>query len=172
MAMADGGNQGPFGEKNFLIPNLHWPYGPSRAPGVVENRFAVVSMSRHTDRMADRPVDLAEKFALFSEHWSPKVVARLNDYEIKVVKVQGEFVWHTHEDTDELFLVTSGELTIRMHGGDVVLGPGQLFVVPRGVAHCPFADGEVQAILMEPIGVINTGAAGGPLTAAHDDSLA
>ena len=73
--------------------------------------------------MARRPVDLAEKFSLFSEHWSPKVVARLNDYEIKVVKVQGEFVWHTHEDTDELFLVTSGELTIRMHDGDVVLGP-------------------------------------------------
>ena len=65
--------------------------------------------------MARLPVDLAEKFSLFSEHWSPKVVARLNDYEIKVVKVQGEFVWHTHEDTDELFLVTSGELTIRMH---------------------------------------------------------
>ena len=107
--------------------------------------------------MAHLPVDLAEKFSLFSEHWSPKVVARLNDYEIKVVKVQGEFVWHTHENTDELFLVTSGELTIRMHDGDVVLGPGQLFVVPRDVEHCPFADGEVQAILMEPIGVINTG---------------
>jgi|HubBroStandDraft_4_1064222.scaffolds.fasta_scaffold90299_3 mannose-6-phosphate isomerase-like protein (cupin superfamily) len=122
--------------------------------------------------MARRPVDLAEKFSLFSEHWSPKVVARLNDYEIKVVKVQGEFVWHTHEDTDELFLVTSGELTIRMHDGDVVLGPGQLLVVPRGVEHCPVADGEVQAILMEPSGVINTGDAGGPLTAAHDDSLA
>src|SRR6266699_740256 len=104
--------------------------------------------------MARLPVDLAEKFSLFSEHWSPKVVARLNDYEIKVVKVQGEFVWHTHEDTDELFLVTSGELAIRMHDGDVVLGPGQLFVVPRGVEHCPFADGEVHAILMEPIGVI------------------
>lgn len=122
--------------------------------------------------MARRPVDLAEKFSLFSEHWSPKVVARLNDYEIKVVKVQGEFGWHTHEDTDELFLVTSGKLTIRMHDGDVVLGPGQLFVVSRGVEHCPFAGGEVQAILMEPIGVINTGDAGGPLTAAHDDSLA
>ena len=107
--------------------------------------------------MARRPVDLAEKFSLFSEHWSPKVVARLNDYEIKIVKVQGEFVWHTHEDTDELFLVTSGELTIRMQGGDVVLGPGQLFVVTRGVEHCPFADEEAQAILMEPIGVINTG---------------
>jgi mannose-6-phosphate isomerase-like protein (cupin superfamily) len=126
-------------------------------------------MHEHTGR---RPVDLADKFSLFSEHWSPKVVARLNDYEIKVVKVQGEFVWHAHEDTDELFLVISGELTIRLHDGDVVLGPGQLFVVPRGVQHCPFADGEVQAVLMEPIAVTNTGDAGGPLTATHDDSLA
>jgi mannose-6-phosphate isomerase-like protein (cupin superfamily) len=122
--------------------------------------------------MATTPVDLAEKLSLFSEHWSPKVVARLNDYEIKVVKVQGEFVWHTHDDTDELFLVLDGELTIGLRDGDVVLGPGQLFVVPRGVEHCPRADGEVQALLMEPVGVVNTGSAGGELTARYDDSLA
>jgi mannose-6-phosphate isomerase-like protein (cupin superfamily) len=119
--------------------------------------------------MTYRPVDLAEKFSRFSDHWSPKVVARINDYEIKVVKLQGEFVWHAHEDTDELFLVTKGELTIQLRDGDVTLAPGQVFVVPRGVEHCPHAKGEVQAILMEPAGVINTGDVGGPLTAAHDD---
>jgi mannose-6-phosphate isomerase-like protein (cupin superfamily) len=122
--------------------------------------------------VAHSPVDIAEKLSLFSEHWSPKTVARLNDYEIKVVKVQGEFTWHTHQDTDELFLVTSGQLTIQMRDGNVTLGPGQLFVVPRGVEHCPVTDGEAHAVLIEPTGVVNTGDAGGSLTAAYDDSLA
>jgi len=117
------------------------------------------------------PVDLAAKLSRVSQHWSPKVVARLNDYEIKVVKVQGEFVWHSHDETDELFLVVDGELTIQLRDGDVVLRPGQLFVVPRGVEHCPRADGEVHAVLMEPTGVVNTGNAGGPLTADYDDTL-
>jgi mannose-6-phosphate isomerase-like protein (cupin superfamily) len=111
-------------------------------------------------------VDLAEKLSLFSEHWSPKRVAELNDYEVKVVRIKGDFVWHTHEDTDELFLVVDGELTIRLRDRDVVLGPGQLFVVPRGVEHCPRADEEVTAVLIEPTGVVNTGDAGGPLTAS------
>lgn len=115
--------------------------------------------------MSDEVVDLADKFTRFSEHWSPKVVATLNDYEVKVVKIQGEFVWHTHEDTDELFLVVDGELTIQLRDRDVVLGPGQLFVVPKGVEHCPRADGEVKAVLLEPAGVVNTGDAGGVLTA-------
>ena len=122
--------------------------------------------------MSNVPIDLAEKLASFSEHWSPKVVARLNDHEVKVVKVSGEFVWHTHADTDELFLVVAGELTIQLRDGDVMLGPGQMFVVPRGVEHCPIAAGEVHAVLIEPVGVVNTGNAGGPLTAAYDDSLA
>lgn len=122
--------------------------------------------------MTNRPVDLAEKLQSFSEHWSPKVVARLNDYEIKVVKIRGEFVWHTHEDTDELFLVVEGELTIQLRDGDVTLRPGQIFVVPRGVEHCPIAEGEVHAVLIEPVGVVNTGNAGGALTAGYDDSLA
>src|SRR5690625_804515 len=117
-------------------------------------------------------VDLAEKLSAVSDHWSPKVVARLNDYEIKVVKVQGEFTWHRHLDTDELFLVIEGALTIPMRDGDVTLRPGQLYVVPRGVEHCPTAEGEVHAVLIEPAVVVNTGDAGGPLTADHDDSLA
>ncbi|MET7770086.1 cupin domain-containing protein [Nocardia sp. NPDC005366] len=117
-------------------------------------------------------VDLAAKLSSFSQYWSPKVVARLNDYEIKVVKLSGEFVWHKHDDTDELFFVIEGELTIRMRDGDVHLRSGQLFVVPRGVEHCPVARGEVHAMLIEPAGVVNTGDAGGPLTAEFDDSLA
>ena len=122
--------------------------------------------------MTNAPIDLAEKLSLVSEHWSPKVIARLNDYEIKVVKVKGEFVWHTHDDTDELFLVIDGELTIQLRDGDVTLPPGNMFVVPRGVEHCPIADGEVHAVLIEPVGVVNTGSAGGSLTAAYDNSLA
>lgn len=121
--------------------------------------------------MTNEVLDIAEKLSLFSEHWSPKVVARLNDYEIKVVKLEGEFVWHTHEDTDELFLVINGELTIQLRDGDVTLTPGQLYVVPKGAEHCPIADGEVHALLIEPVGVVNTGDAGGPRTADYDDSL-
>lgn len=115
----------------------------------------------------DKPqkVNLHDKLALFADHWSPRTVGRLNDYEVKLVKLQGEFVWHTHEDTDELFLVLDGELTIQLRDGDVVLGPGEMFVVPRGVEHCPKAEGEVAALLIEPQGVVNTGATGGPLTA-------
>jgi mannose-6-phosphate isomerase-like protein (cupin superfamily) len=116
-------------------------------------------------------VDIASKLSMVATYWSPKVVARLNDYEIKVVKVQGEFVWHTHDDTDELFLVVEGELTIQLRDGDVTLHPGQLYVVPRGVEHCPRTDGEVSAVLIEPRGVTNTSHTGGPLTASYDDSL-
>ena len=114
-------------------------------------------------------IDLAAKLALFSEHWSPKRIAQLNDYDIKVVRILGDFVWHSHEDTDELFLVISGQLTIQFRDRDVVLGPGQLCVVPRGVEHCPRADEEVTAMLLEPAGVVNTGTAGGDLTAMVDD---
>ena len=117
-------------------------------------------------------INLDERFARFSDQWSPKVIARLNDYEVKLVRVQGEFVWHDHPDTDELFLVLDGRLTIQLRDENVVLGPGELFVVPRGVEHCPRADGEVRALLLEPRGVVNTGAAGGALTAGYDDSLA
>jgi mannose-6-phosphate isomerase-like protein (cupin superfamily) len=116
-------------------------------------------------------VDLADKLGLFSEHWSPKVVARLNDYEIKLAKLKGEFVWHAHDDTDELFLVIEGTLTIQLREGDVTLRAGQLYVVPRGVEHCPIADGDVSVMLIEPAGVVNTGSAGGDLTATYDDSL-
>ncbi|MEP7178077.1 MAG: cupin domain-containing protein [Pseudonocardiales bacterium] len=109
--------------------------------------------------------NLPELLARFDEHWSPKKIAELNDYDIKLVKVEGDFVWHSHEDTDELFLVVDGELTIQLRDRDVVLGAGELFVVPRGVEHCPRADREAAALLIEPRGVLNTGDAGGAMTA-------
>ena len=121
-----------------------------------------------TGPMTDDVVDINQKLALFSALWSPKIVARVNDYEVKLVKLRGEFVWHTHEHTDELFLVVDGKLTIQLRDRDVVLGPGQLFVVPRGVEHCPRADQEVQALLLEPAGTVNTGDAVGDLTAVAE----
>lgn len=114
--------------------------------------------------MEDR-VNLAEKLAAFSEHWQPKIVGRYNGDKIMVVKVQGEFVWHSHPDTDDLFLVLDGHLTLRLRDRDVELGPGELFVVPAGVEHCPYAAEEAHLLLIEPTGTVNTGDAGGPLTA-------
>ena len=116
-------------------------------------------------RTAPVKVNLAEKLSLFDERWQPKIVARVNDHEVRVVKVKGEFVWHTHDDTDDFFLVLSGRLTIQLRDRDVELTEGELFVVPRGVEHCPRADEEASVLLIEPTGTVNTGDAGGPLTA-------
>ncbi|MFC8128359.1 cupin domain-containing protein [Streptomyces sp. NPDC057302] len=114
------------------------------------------------------PVNIADRLAGFSELWSQKTVAVLNDYEVKLAKLHGEFVWHSHEDTDELFLVISGRLTIQLRVGDVTLAPGELFVVPRGVEHCPVAEEETAILLFEPAGTMNTGDAGGPMTKAAE----
>lgn len=122
--------------------------------------------------MGNRVVNLDERFGHFTEQWKPKVVARLNDYDIKLVRIQGEFVWHQHADTDELFFVLDGEMTIEQRDGDVVLRAGEMYIVPRGVEHRPRAEGEVRAMLIEPVGVVNTGDAGGEMTATYDDSLA
>ncbi|GAA0343849.1 cupin domain-containing protein [Streptomyces blastmyceticus] len=111
-----------------------------------------------------RAVNIAAELAAFHDHWAQRKVAGLNDYEVKLAKVQGEFVWHTHDDTDELFLVVSGRLTIQLRDGDVVLEPGELFVVPRGTEHCPKAEEETSILLLEPAGVLNTGSTGGPRT--------
>ena len=112
-------------------------------------------------------IDLAEKLALLDEPYRPGIVGYLNDYKLVVVKVLGEFVWHSHPDTDDFFLVLSGRLTIQLRDRDVVLEPGQLFVVPRGVEHCPTAEEETHVLLIEPRGTVNTGDAGGPLTVAE-----
>lgn len=118
--------------------------------------------------MTDRAINLRDKLARFSEHWSPRVVAEMNDYQFKLVRLQGEFVWHRHADTDEVFMLIDGALTIELRDGSVALKPGEMFVVPRGVEHRPVAAVECQLMLIEPRGVVNTGDAGGPLTAADD----
>ena len=110
-------------------------------------------------------VNLSEKLALFDDLWSPKIVASMNDYDIQVAKAKGEFVWHKHDETDDFFLVVEGRLTIQLRDRDVELGPGEIFVVPAGVEHCPRADEEVHVVLIEPHGTVNTGDAGGELTA-------
>jgi mannose-6-phosphate isomerase-like protein (cupin superfamily) len=102
-------------------------------------------------------VNLAEKLRQFREHWQPRTVAQLNDYDVMVVKVQGEFVWHKHDETDDFFLVLDGELHIRLRDRTVVLRPGELFVVPRGVEHQPYSEKETHLLLIEPRGTPNTG---------------
>lgn len=114
------------------------------------------------------PINLRAKLASFGDHWSPRVVAELNDYQFKVAKVQGEFIWHRHADTDEAFLVLDGRLTIELRDGSVQLGEGELYVVPKGVEHRPVAAAECQILLIEPRGVVNTGDAGGEMTSAND----
>ena len=113
-------------------------------------------------------VRLAEKLDKFSEHWSPKIVTTFNDHDVMVVKVKGEFVWHSHPNTDDFFLVLKGLLTIQLRDGDVQLGPGDLYVVPRGVEHRPMAIGEVHLLLIEPRGTPNTG---DPTTAAVKEAI-
>lgn len=116
--------------------------------------------------MSDSVRNLREALARVGEPWRPHRLTSVNDYDVKVVKLLGEFVWHEHPDTDELFLVLSGELTIQLRDGEVVLGPGDVYVVPKGVEHCPRADSEVEAVLFEPQGTVNTGSAGGERTSA------
>ena len=106
--------------------------------------------------MGDR-IDLSEKLATFSEHWSPRTVAQFNDCDVMVVKVQGEFVWHKHDDTDDFFLVLKGVLELQLRDRTVTLGPGQMYVVPKGVEHRPVAREEVHMLLIEPTGTPNTG---------------
>lgn len=103
------------------------------------------------------PINLREKFAKFSEHWSPKIIAQMNDYHFKLVKIQGEFVWHSHADTDEVFIVLDGEMTIHFRDGEVILRLGEMFVVPKGLEHKPFANQECKIMLVESAGTINTG---------------
>jgi mannose-6-phosphate isomerase-like protein (cupin superfamily) len=102
-------------------------------------------------------VNLAEKLAAFDQPFSPRIVGHLNDYKLQLAKVKGEFVWHAHPETDDFFLVLSGRLTIQLRDGDVDLGPGELYVVPRGVEHCPRSDEGAEILLIEPAGTVNTG---------------
>ncbi|WNZ56719.1 cupin domain-containing protein [Microbulbifer sp. TRSA007] len=118
--------------------------------------------------MNSKVINFKEKLNLFSEHWSPKVIAEMNDYQFKLVKIQGEFTWHDHPDTDEVFVVISGHMQIEFRDSVISLGPGEMTVVPKGVEHKPRAEQECEVLLIEPKGVVNTGDAGGDLTAKND----
>ncbi len=118
--------------------------------------------------MSYAAINLRDKLGRFSEHWSPRVVAEMNEYQFKLVKIEGEFVWHKHDDTDETFLVLDGEMVIEFRDGRVELAAGEMYVVPRGVEHRPVARRECKLMLIEPRGVVNTGDAGGNYTAPND----
>ena len=113
-------------------------------------------------------INVAQKFKLFDEQWLPKVIAEMNDYQFKVVRLQGDFIWHDHKDTDETFIVIDGILRIDFRDGAVDVRAGEMFVVPKGVEHKPFAEHEVKLLLIEPRGVLNTGHEGGERTAQND----
>ncbi len=113
-------------------------------------------------------INLIDKFSMFSEHWSPKVIAEMNHYQFKLVKVQGDFVWHRHNETDEVFIVVLGEVTIEFRDGHVKLSEGELFVIPKGKEHKPYSTDECCILLVEPKGVVNTGDSINGLTAKND----
>jgi mannose-6-phosphate isomerase-like protein (cupin superfamily) len=118
--------------------------------------------------MSHSAINLKDKLARFSEHWSPRVVAEMNDYQFKLAKIHGEFVWHAHEETDEVFIVLAGEMTLQFRDKAVPLATGEMYVVPKGVEHRPVAKEECSIMLVEPRGVVNTGDAGGAYTAKND----
>ena len=118
--------------------------------------------------MTYKAINFQQKFDQFTEHWAPKVIAEMNDYQFKVVKLQGDFIWHDHKDTDDTFIVIEGNLRIDLRDGAVHVGPGEMFIVPKGVEHKPYAEKEVKLLLIEPRGVRNTGHEGGERTATND----
>ena len=113
-------------------------------------------------------INLKEKLSKFTDHWSPRIIAEMNDYQFKVVKIKGDFVWHNHDDTDEVFIVLEGEMKIEFKNETVELKKGEMFVVPKGVEHKPYSEKECKIMLVEPKGVVNTGDAGSDLTAPND----
>ena len=121
-----------------------------------------------SDRIDYEPTNLKEKCGLLTEQWQPRVVAELNDYQFKVARLEGDFIWHDHPETDEAFLVIEGTLRIDLPDGSVDISAGELFVVPRGMRHKPYAESEVKLLLIEPRGVVNTGEEGGERTAQQD----
>lgn len=114
------------------------------------------------------PVNFNEKLKLFSEHWTPKIIAQLNDYHFKLTKLQGDFIWHDHKETDEVFIVLDGDMRIDFRDGCANLKKGEMYVVPKGVEHKPYAEKECSILLIEPAGTLNTGDAGGVRTSPND----
>ncbi len=115
-----------------------------------------------------QPINFSEKLAKISEDWSPRNIAQMNDYHFKVVKIQGEFVWHNHPETDEVFIVLKGQFEIHFHDGKVLLKEGEMFVVPKGLEHKPVAQQECHLLLVEPVGTVNTGDVVNERTVAND----
>lgn len=122
----------------------------------------------HTPDPMKPAINLQDKLSRFSEHWSPRVIAEMNDYQFKLARLHGEFVWHAHADTDEVFIVLSGSLRLEFRDGSVALEAGEMYVVPRGIEHRPVANLECCVMLVEPRGVVNTGDSGGSHTAPND----
>jgi len=118
--------------------------------------------------MSTESINLNHKFKLFSDNWSPKVIAEMNDYQFKLIKINGEFIWHSHDDTDEAFIVINGELTIKFRDGKVDIKKGEMFIIPKGVEHKPIAKNECQIMVIEPKGVVNTGDKKSDLTAKNN----
>ena len=115
-----------------------------------------------------KKINLKEKLSKFSDHWSPKIIAEMNDYQFKLVKIKGDFVWHNHADTDETFIIVEGKMKIEFENETVELNEGEMYVVPKGVEHIPCAETECKIMLIEPRGVVNTGNTEGDLTASND----
>ena len=115
-----------------------------------------------------KKINLKEKLSKFSDHWSPKIIAEMNDYQFKLVKIKGDFVWHNHADTDETFIIVEGKMKIEFENETVELNEGEMYVVPKGVEHKPCAETECKIMLIEPRGVVNTGNTEGNLTASND----
>ena len=130
--------------------------------------YALISAIIEVNRMSSEKINLKEKLSKFSDHWSPKVIAEMNDYQFKLVKIKGDFVWHNHGDTDEFFLVIEGEMKIEFKDETVILKEGEMFVVPKGVEHKPYAEEECKIMIVEPRGVINTGDVESNLKASND----
>lgn len=114
-------------------------------------------------------IDVREKFERFSDQWAPKIIAQLNDYHFKLARIEGEFVWHSHPETDEVFYVVEGSMVLQLRDRELSLEPGQLFVVPRGIEHKLYAEHECLIMLVEPAGTVNTGDAGGERTVRAED---
>ena len=118
--------------------------------------------------MTSKKINFKQKFSKFTKKWSPRVIAEMNDYQFKIARIQGEFVWHDHKDTDETFIVLEGEMSIKFRNSEVQLSEGEMFVVPKGIEHKPCAKNECKILVIEPRGVINTGEAGGKFTMTKD----
>lgn len=118
--------------------------------------------------MKYQAVNFEEKLSLFDQQWTPKVIAEMNEYQFKIVKIEGDFVWHNHQDTDETFIVLDGNLRIDFRDGHVSLKKGEMYIVPKGVEHKPYAENEAKILLIEPSGILNTGHEGGERTAEND----